>query len=167
MALAEILAETEPGKFSDALVDWAIDPNLGGLDDADLKSAPPLIKAAIYIRAFHMAAVNDGIYIWFNELPEDDADLAQFLKIVHAKRAAAYFRDALKLFPGQRIPDDPDERFEICDRHERELNALDKRHAGAAEDAVLRLRDYVARHKGEFEEQVQQFWKRRRRRAQR
>jgi len=165
MTLKDLLARGDPRKFSDALVDWAMDPNLGGLDSEDLKRAPLLVKVAIYIRAFHLTIVNSGIYIWLIELEEDDPDLSQFLKIVRAEKAAAYLREALEFFPGRRVPKDLDERFEICDRHERELNAIDKRYTGAADDAVLRLRDYVAQNSELFESQVQQFWKRRRRRA--
>jgi len=162
MTLKDILAKTDPGEFGGALGAWAIDPNLGGLDAEQLRLAPPLVKAAIYVDAFHLTIVNSGMWKWLVELDEDGSALLKFLKMVRAERAEAYLREALELFPDRRVPEDLDERLEICDRHERELRDLDKRCAGAADDAVLRLRDYVARNRARFEGQVRHFWKRHR-----
>jgi len=163
MSVDEILKEREPNKFICALSDYVTDLNLGGVMPADLKRAPALVRGVIFIHAFDLATVNSGIYQWIVELYDGYPQFAKFCDTIKAKKAADYVREAIALFPKGRVPKSLDAKLDFCEEHESELDAIDCKFQGASEDAILKLRDYIASNQNAFELEVQKFWAIRRR----
>ena len=152
------LAQSQPRQFIDGLLDYVTNPNLGGVGPEDLQQAPPMIKAAIFVNAFDSATANAGVWEWFVELHDDYPKIDALFKKIHAPRSAAYIAAAKALFPKGRVPKNADLRFEFCDEHGREFHQIDQRFKGASEEALAKLRDYLASHRKAFEAQVKTFW---------
>lgn len=159
MTLDSILSEKKSARLITALVDFVVDPNIGGLGREDLRDAPPLVKDAIYVRAFNLAIVNSGIWNWFEELHDDYPGFTDFLRAIKADRAADYIMAGAALFPGGRVPEDAEKRSDFCDEHDREFRKVDRQFEGASEQAILKFHDYVVAHKESFQREAEAYWK--------
>jgi hypothetical protein len=156
--LEMILAETHPYNFIRGLLDFAINPNLGGVTPLDLEAAPPLIKGAIFLNGFSLATCNSGIGLWFDNDYDDCPDLAKFFDKIGAKKAVQYLQAGTALFPKGCVPKDSDERLDYYDAHGAEFCQIDRQFGGAADDSILKLREYLMAHQEVFEQEVKVFW---------
>jgi hypothetical protein len=159
MTLDEIILEIKPGPFIYALLDFATDPNIGGMTPEDVRMAPPLIKAAIHLHAFRLDTGNSGIWKWFEQSYDTYPTFPHFLREIKADRAADYIEAGESLFPNGRVIEDPDERFDFCDEHGRGFLKVDLQFEKAPDEAILKFRDYIVAHRKSFELEAEAYWK--------
>jgi hypothetical protein len=158
MTLDEILSETKPSQFIYDLIDFATEPNIGGMAPEDLEKAPALIKAAIYLNAFRLATGNSGIWKWFEEMYDDCPNFADFLRQINADHAADYIDAGKSLFPGGIVPEDADERFDYCCVHGQIFRQVDHKFEEASDDAILKFREHIIAHKKFFQLEAESYW---------
>src|SRR6266446_4822177 len=161
--LDKILTEIKPLEFINDLLDYLTDPNLGGVTHKHLKGAPPLVKSVIYLNAFDLDTSNSGVDEWLIENYDHYPTLASFFDKIGAKSASRYLKSAYALFPKGRVILNPDRRSTFCNEHEEQFVKIDRKFKGASKDAICKLRDYIVSNRKAFEEQVEKFWKLRKR----
>jgi len=158
MPLESILTETKPNRFINDLVDYIVDPNIGGVTPLDLETAPPLIKGIIFLRAFYLSIATAGIWQWFEESYDDYPNLEKFMDEIGATKAADYIRAGKAAFPKGRVLKDSDTRYDFTDEHDRDFRQIDRNFEGAAEESILKLREYILTHRKTLETQARAFW---------
>ena len=161
--LDKILTEAKPATFIYDLVGFVTNPDLGGVTKDHLRGAPPLVAGVVFVNAFDLATSNSGIVEWLIETYDDFPALDDFFDTIDAKRATLYLRSAYALFPKGRVFRNQDKRYAFCDKNEDQFRRLDQGFKGASEEAVSKLRDYVASNRETFEAQVEEFWELRKR----
>jgi len=152
--LPAVLAVKAPLEFLDAareMVRHAI--GVGNTPDW-LTEEPNAANTLLVLRALYVDLVMEGTWKFLDSgMGSLTHDAEAWCRAIGAKRAAKYLAETAKLFPSGRIPRDDVRRQELVEALSERKNGkpdrlarLDRKYAGAVEQMVDALREYLRSH---------------------
>ena len=170
-SLPGVLAVKDPVDFLDAAREMVRHAEGQASGPDWLTDEPNAPNMLLVLRALYVSTRFEGIWKFLNssEIGALAHDAETWCRAIGARRAAAYLAETAALFPRGRVPRDDIRRVELVEalsekRRSDPLARLDRKYAGAVDEMVDALRNYLRAHQEDPAGALEQLARARRRR---